>query len=76
MFIRSKDGKHLTKAKNIDLEGNKILVNGAVFAEYETEEEAGKAFHDLCQECCDLETFFDLKGEIMEEEDDEWDDEE
>ena len=56
MFIRSKGGKHLTKAKNIDLEVNKILVNGAVFAGYETEEEAGKVFHDLCQECCDMET--------------------
>ena len=43
MFIRSKDGKHLTKAKSIDLEGNKILVNGAVFAEYNDEEEAEKA---------------------------------
>ena len=74
MFIRSKDGKHLTEAKNIDLEGSRILVNGVAFAEYGTEEEAGKAFHDLCQECCDLEAFFDLKGEITEDE--EWDDEE
>ena len=73
MFIRSKDGKHLTKAKSIDLEEKKILVNGAIFAEYESEEEAGMVFHDLCQECCNLETFFDLKGEISEDEE-EWDD--
>ena len=70
MFIRSKDGKHLTKAKSIDLEGNKILVNGAVFAEYNDEEEAENRFHDLCQECCDMETFFDLKGEITDEDED------
>ena len=70
MFIRSKDGKHLTKAKSIDLEGNKILVNGAVFAEYNDEEEAENSFHDLCQECCDMETFFDLKGEITDEDED------
>ena len=76
MFIRSKDGNHLTKAKRVDLEGTKILVNGEIFAEYETEAEAGNVFHDLCQECCDMETFFDLKGEITEEEDDEWDDDE
>jgi hypothetical protein len=31
-------------------------------------------FHDLCQECCNLETFFDLKGEISDDEDEEWDD--
>ena len=35
MFIRSRDGKHLIKAKNADLEGSKILVNGVVFADYE-----------------------------------------
>jgi hypothetical protein len=73
MFIRSKDGKHLTKAKSIDLEEKKILVNGVIFAEYESEEEAGMVFHDLCQECCNLETFFDLKGEISDD-DEEWDD--
>ncbi len=73
MFIRSKDGKHLAEAKNIDLEGKKILVNGTIFAEYGEEEEAEEAFHDLCQECCDLETFYDLKGEIADEEA-EWDD--
>ena len=73
MFIRSKDGKHLTKAKNIDLEDKKILVNGVIFAEYESAQEAERIFHDLCQECCNLETFFDLKGEISEDEE-EWDD--
>ena len=40
MFIRSRDGKHLIKAKNVDLEGSKILVNGVVFAEYEDEKAA------------------------------------
>ena len=74
MFIRSRDGKHLIKAKNVDLEGSKILVNGVVFAEYEDEKAAETTFHNLCQECCDLETFFDLKGEITEEDED-WDDE-
>ena len=39
MFIRSKDGKHLTKAKSIDLEEKKILVNGVIFAEYKTKPE-------------------------------------
>ena len=73
MFIRSKDGKHLTKAKSIDLEDKKILVNGVVFAEYENEEAAERIFCDLCQECCNLETFFDLKGEISDD-DEEWDD--
>ena len=34
----------------------------------------GMVFHDLCQECCNLETFFDLKGEISDDEDEEWDD--
>lgn len=76
MFIRSKDGKHLAKAKKVDLEGNKILVNGAVFAEYKDESAAIDAFHDLCQECCDMETFFDLKGEITDADDEEWDDDE
>ena len=73
MFIRSKDGKHLTKARNIDLAGNHIFVNGMVFGEYESEDQAKKAFHDLCKECCDMETFFDLKGEISDD-DEEWDD--
>ena len=72
MFIRSKDGKHLAGVKNVDLEGKKILVNNIVYAEYESEEEAGAAFHDLCQECCDMETFFDLKGEITDGDED-WD---
>ena len=49
-------------------------MNGVIFAEYESEEEAGMVFHDLCQECCNLETFFDLKGEISDDEDEEWDD--
>ncbi len=76
MFIRSKDGKHLTEAKSVDLEGKKILVNNIVYAEYDSEEEAGKAFHDLCQECCDIETFFDLSGEITDEDDEDWNDDE
>ena len=70
MFIRSKDGKHLTKVKTVDLAGNHIFVNGMVFGEYDSEDEAKAAFHSLCQECCDMETFFDLKGEIVEEEED------
>ena len=74
MFIRSKDGKHLTEAKSIDLEGNKILVNGAVLGEYEDEAAAEEAFLALCQECCNTETFFDLKGEITDEDED-WDEE-
>jgi|GEM_PF-5398842 len=74
MFIRSKDGKHLAEAASVDLEGKKILVNGNVFGEYEDEEEAEEAFAALCRECCDMETFYDLSGEI--EDDDDWDDDE
>ncbi len=74
MFVRSKDGLHLTEVRNADLEGRKILVNGVVFGTYGSEEKAREEFLLLCQECCDMETFYDLKGEIKEDEDDEDDD--
>ena len=68
MFIRSKDGKHLTEAKSIDLADNRILVDGTVYAEYDSPEQAEVVFKALCTECCSMETFFDLKGEIRDEE--------
>ena len=81
MFIRSKDGLHLSEVRSADLEEKKILVNGTVYGTYESEEEARDAFRKLCQECCDMETFYDLSGEIVEEaydieDDDDEDDEE
>ncbi len=70
MFIRSQDGRHLVEAHSVDLEDAKILVNGAVFAEYESEMEALGAYVALCQECAECETFFDLRGEISSDFDD------
>ena len=76
MFIRSKDGRHLTEAKTVDLDEKVILVNGVVFAQYDSEEEAADEFLCLCQECCDSETFYDLADEIEDSyDDDDWDDE-
>lgn len=75
MFIRSQDGKHLVEATSVDLDGAKILVNGEPFAAYEDEEVAQAVFRELCEECADLETFFDLTGEIDPDDDDgeDWD---
>ena len=75
MFIRSQDGKHLVEATSVDLDGAKILVNGEPFAAYEDEEVAQDVFRELCEECADFETFFDLKGEIDPDDDDDedWD---
>ena len=73
MFIRSQDGKHLVEATSVDLDGAKILVNGEPFAAYEDEEVAQDVFRELCEECADFETFFDLKGEIDPDDDDDED---
>ena len=71
-FIRSRDGKRLVNAQSAELDGMKILVNGAEFGTYGSEEDAMEAFTEMCRECADLETFYDLSGEI-ESEDDDWD---
>ena len=70
MFIRSKDGKHLAEVHSVDLEGSVILVNGSVFAEYDSEMEALGAFVALNQECSDCDAYFDLAGEIASDYDD------
>ena len=69
MYVRSKDGRRLTEAHSVELSGKSILVNGDEFAVYGKKEEALEAFRALCKECADIETFYDLSGEIIPEDD-------
>lgn len=70
MYLRSRDGKRIVEARDFEVKGSGLYINGALFEEYESEAAALTALVTIGRELASLETFVDLSGEIEDEDED------
>ena len=69
MFLRSRDGKRIVEARDFEVKGTSLFINGAFFEESESDAAALAALVTSGRELASLETVVDLSGEIEDEDD-------